>query len=304
MNRESRLKFIKKLSARPMPISYDVVWDFAEIFIDNLTNKIDEYGLSVMEYLNKIYSMDSIQNAAFSMSKKKYSIDKVSGEKSEVTIIARIDPNSENSALYNTNGKRDIIKVVMGKSSIDSLFKNLMLSDISLDEVSAATLNYIEDFITQAIVHELTHATDVIPRNKRVEKEFGKNDDNFYFSSREELKAHINETVYEAGTIMVDMDPEEIIEMSLIDFLEKNSSVYKTLKEKLIINPGDENINVPGGTLAKKKRKAWKQYLLSIYQWWTKQVERMQSERKVARIQRQNFLDPVLSKLINNERKI
>jgi len=310
MNRRDRNKVLNriKVAAKPLPISYDVVFDFSDGFCDNLLNNLGQIRASLMDFLSVSHKLPYAKAQAISAFYKSYEIIDVAGNKKTLLVDAMIDGQEASSARYVRNSpKMGTIELSLGSGVINQIIgaisHSVMKGEMNPDDQHSVILHQIEDFITQGIIHELTHATDVVNGNKRIHKEYQKDD--FYFSSREEIKAHINETVYELGSLLSDMNPNDIFKLSFPEFIETSSQVYRILKDKLQINPGDDQVTVPGGTMANKKRKAWKQYLLSVYEWWTKQIERLQeaqSERRIARIQRQNFLDPVLSNLINKRK--
>lgn len=306
MNKLERGRVLRKISAKPMPISYDIVFDFAEKFTENFLDNILKAKASPFQYFQIAHKLNPVKAEILSGFYQVYNLVDVAGNDKKIMISAVINGNEKSSARYNRGSNMgEVIEINMGNDIIDATLAAVSNAVINKGLTSAdltpIILNQIEDYITQAVIHELTHATDVIPANKRVEKEYKQ--DGFYYASREEIKSHINETVYEVGSKLAELDPSTISQISFMSFLEKNSNVYKQLKNELEIKPGDENIAVPGGNLAKKKRNAWKKYLLAIYEWWTKQVERIANtpEKKLARRKRQNVLDPILSQLMRGK---
>ena len=128
----------------------------------------------------------------------------------------------------------------------------------------------------RVISHEITHALDELhsedsPSYGKMQELLSADDtdqtSNFYYTTREEVKAYISEILSELKGMF---GPEDIADMSFMDII-KSSDSYNIYMEELAHKPGDEDIKTIGGSLARRKSDASKKVNSALYKWYEDQ---------------------------------
>lgn len=140
-------------------------------------------------------------------------------------------------------------------------------------------LNSFINYIYGVLVHEFTHSTDIVlsedsPSFSRYQRLYmDPEDKGFYYSTREELKAFLNQII-EDLIPKITYNPEEFINTDLSEYLKKHSAVFREVISQLSENPGDSETPSIQGNLAQRKSRARKYLLSSLYTWWLETKER------------------------------
>src|SRR5690606_42055197 len=115
-------------------------------------------------------------------------------------------------------------------------------------------------------------------------------------------------TIYEIDDYISKFGPESLYGRDFLQFLEKHSSTFNNLRYYLTVRPGDEDIKSLGGSIARRKRAAWKTYLKALHSWWERMMERLQEylesdisargQRRLARFIRGKVLAKTITKVV------
>lgn len=306
---------LNKIAANPLPIDNLAVEDIANSFMRRLSTVLVSSGLDPITWIERRYEFSprNYEDAFYQQFEFKH--EDVSGRPTITAITIGINPHlkkgeystslidSETAKdFFNTDDRVNHLQIIFGDDSISDW--NLQIQSVRRQAPNTAILNkgvmnLIFRDIYRIAAHELTHAYDVGTTSEKFQKEYANIFDvdkdtpeedmeyaaGFYYSTREELKAHINQSIAEAIDFIQKYGVETLLNMGFIEFLEIASTTYDTMKHYLTVRPADEGRNTLGVPIARKKQKAWKKYLLTMHTWWESAVEQAKeiSEKQITR---------------------
>lgn len=330
----------KKIAGNPIPIDSSVVREITDDFLQNFINILIDNELDPMTWLvnRKKYSSQVYDQLFFKTFDYKH-FD-ISGAKTLTHIIIALNPHQSKTQTLTEIIPLDIVKERFGndvervnilrvmfaddhiKRWEQQLAKAQLLDSSLYSDLNSALIDVMNHDFYTIIAHELSHAVDVVGSSKRLRNEYEKVLDigpqstqeeveaaaSFYYTTREEIKAHINETIYEIDDYISKFGPESLYGRDFLQFLEKHSSTFNNLRYYLTVRPGDEDIKSLGGSIAKRKRAAWKTYLKALHSWWEKMMEKLQEylesdisargQRRLARFIRGKVLAKTITKVV------
>lgn len=283
---------MQKQAAAPMPLPHNKIRDIAEKFINDMIQVIRHNG-TIYEFKSNPLRYFTRYHDKFNFTTGSLLETNIAGYPFELLVDFKINAISasfantseeftiEERKQYNINKYPKIpaklISILFGEDYLQtfaSKLKNYRLKNYSIQfKTEEQFLNYTASYFKRdlriILIHEFTHAFDIIGDgiNKYYKdiNELNINDTQqkqhagFYFSTREEIKAYINEITAEIYYITNRMDSQEFLSLcrtqSLNKVLSNLSPMYTKVMEQLEIYPEDYNTTMIG-SLAKRKRKA------------------------------------------------
>lgn len=339
--REDILNKIEKSAAAPMPIPQEIVTQFTQNFVDRIIRTLLASRLDPFLFVNSYFRIPSEDyQRAFS---KGFSFDHkdISGRDTQTHIYTGLNPHYKESVNSSSEvpmenrvelgfspekERVNLIRILIGADIMNDWTR---ISEVMLEagriqeDINETLIEYIEGDISKIIAHELTHSMDInYQKDERMMNEYNKIYDvdentskedamanfSFYYTTREEIKAHINQTISESVTMLNRLGIEILLSKGFQEFFDFTSDTYHVMKKYLEVVPGDEDKRIMGRTLKKRKEDAWRKYLQSLYTWWERAMEQSQDRmktsgdkqdlRKYSRKQRRDMIDKI--KTTNN----
>jgi hypothetical protein len=332
-----------KIAANPLPIDANLIRQVTSEFLRTFTGSLIASGLDPVTWITKRHQIPAEAYEQVLTSSYKVKHFDISGLKTLTNVILGLNPHQKSSKtdtgqlmpeyidehFGNEYQRVNYLSVVFGEDHIrkwaNSLHHAQSLGILSSSDLNDALMDVIQSDFYTIVAHEFTHAVDVVGTSNRLRDEYEKIYDipddaspeeidksmAFYFTTREELKAHINQTIYEIDEYINKFGPESLYGRSFPEFLDRHSQTYNAMKHHLTVHPGDEETSSLGGSIAKRKRAAWKKYLLTLHSWWERMMQKLQEylesdmsvrgQRRLARFVRGKVLAKTITKNSFNE---
>lgn len=295
---------LTKYSGRPLPIPHDALIEFTDELVLTILSKIMSTGMKPMEFfMAALNSPENVVNS-FNYDKVLLGTD-VTGKEFPLVISSFItnQPGDSLASLVQVSTdslpESAVRQLPPGHDSVKILYvkiipETFMPRDdheifqlMSLDPARQITMtrNMLSHYAYSMLVHETTHAFDKVltkdsPSFGRYERLYSDPEDkSFYYSTREELKAFLNQIV-EDLIPAVFFDKEKFLASDFLTFVTTNSPDFKRIMEILKENPSDKETPSIQGTLAHRKRRARNYLLSSLYSWWELSQNKIKEDRQ------------------------
>lgn len=299
----NNIENINKIASRPIQLQKDFINEIIASFMNYFIKHVKNENIEPQIFINEdLYSVNKL-NSAFQNFKKsyKFSDKNIKNNDIEINVTISINPSKKDMfaarAFISEEDKKKIdkqhikeiyglIKIEFGQETFDNLKYDFNYRDMSSSAIAKFIYNYLKSKLYTIFSHELTHCIDIINFESLAQKKYEKfikqydkqnlfnedskeylNYEEFYITTREEIKAFINETIAEAEQY-IKKHGKDIAYLHDFETFFKKIPIYKAVMLALQSKDSDETAIFPGGSLKKRKAVAKNKYLNALLEWW------------------------------------